>query len=140
MFYFQPLAIHFLMEFYDIILYNYFFYRLHFYFYDKIETHIGSTCHNYPLSLDQAEPASSQILSSFHTVTAQPKIATSIRQRSDEAYLKMLRTVYTLSLEPKLPSQEFKTLVKVHPKNGVRFIKGERYYFKTKSVQYKRFC
>ena len=57
-----------------------------------------------------------------------------IQQSSDEAYLKMLWTAYVLGLEPTLPSQQYKTLVKVQHKNSVRLIEGERYYFKTKSV------
>lgn len=50
-----------------------------------------------------------------------------MRQSSEEAYLKMFRTAYTLALEPTLPSRQFKTLVKVQRENGVRLIEGKRY-------------
>ena len=49
----------------------------------------------------------------------------------------MLRTAYTLGLEPTLPSRQFKTLVKVQRKNGARLIECERYHFKTKSIPKK---
>ena len=41
----------------------------------------------------------------------------------------MLWTAYILGLEPTLLSQQFKTLVKVQHKNGVRLIEGERYLY-----------
>ena len=40
----------------------------------------------------------------------------------------MLRTVYTLGLEPTLPTRQFKT-VKVQHENGVRLIEDERYSY-----------
>ena len=40
----------------------------------------------------------------------------------------MLQTAYTLGLELTLPSQQFKTLVKVQHENGVTLIEGERYF------------
>ena len=46
----------------------------------------------------------------------------------------MLRTAYTLGLEPTLQSRQFKTLVIAQRENGVRLIEGERYHFKTKSI------
>ena len=46
----------------------------------------------------------------------------------------MLRTAYTLGLEPALPSRQFKASVKVQRENGVSLIERERYYFKTKSI------
>ena len=79
--------------------------------------------------MDQAEPVSSWIISSFHQVITQPKITTSIQQSSEEAYLKMLQIAYTLGLEPTLPSWQFKTLVKVHLENCVSLIEGERYLY-----------
>ena len=87
-----------------MFVFNHFFYRLLFYFYVYIERHIGGTCHNCACTLDQAEPASSWIISSSHQVITQPKITTSIQQSSEEAYLKMLQIAYTLGLEPTLPS------------------------------------
>ena len=73
--------------------------------------------------MDQAEPASSRILSSSQPVMPQPKRTTSIWQSSEEAYLKMLQTAYTFGLEPTLP------LVKVQLENGVRLVEGERYLY-----------
>ena len=58
--------------------------------------HIGGTCHNYTCTVDQVEPASLWILSSSHLVMPQPEILTSIRQSSEEGYLKMSQTAYTL--------------------------------------------
>ena len=37
----------------------------------------------------------------------------------------MMKTAYTLALEPTLPSRQFKTLVKVQRENGVRLIEGK---------------
>ena len=77
----------------------------------QIDRHVAGACHKYAYSLDCAEPASSRIVSSSSQVSIQPKITTSIRQSTEEAYMKMIRTAYTLALEPTLPSRQFKTLI-----------------------------
>ena len=76
------------------------------------------------MTLEQAQPAASRIQTSVSTA-AQPKITSSIKKQSEEAYLKMIKTAYTLALEPTLPSRQFKTLVKVQRENGVRLIEGK---------------
>ena len=42
-----------------------------------------------------------------------------------EGYIKLFRTVYTLTIEPTLPLSQLKTLVKVQRENGVRLIQAE---------------
>ena len=42
-----------------------------------------------------------------------------------EARLKLLRTAYTLAMNPTIALSQFKTLVKVQTDNGVRLIEGE---------------
>ena len=41
-----------------------------------------------------------------------------------EAYVKLFRTAYELAMNPTLPMNQFKTLVKVQKQNGVRLIEG----------------
>ena len=41
----------------------------------------------------------------------------------------MLQTAYTLGLEPTLLSGQFKKLLKVQCKNGVRLFEDERYLY-----------
>ena len=78
--------------------------------------------------MDQAEPTSSRIPTSSRPVAVQTKITTSIRQSSDDAYLRMLRAAHTLALEPTLPSRQFHTLIKVQRENGIRLIEREHFY------------
>ena len=43
-------------------------------------------------------------------MSKQPKISSSIKMDSSEAYHKMIRTAYNLAMEPKLTSRQFENL------------------------------
>ena len=56
--------------------------------------------------------------------SSQPKIRDSIKKASEDAYKKMIRTAYNMTMEPSLPSRQFKTLIKCQRENGIRLIDG----------------
>ena len=81
--------------------------------------------HKFACMLNQSESPVGRINVPSQSKFTQPKITGSIKQASNEAYLKMIRTAYSLAMEPTLPSRQFKTLVKVQRDNGVRLIDGK---------------
>ena len=47
-----------------------------------------------------------------------------LANNSKDAFIKLIRTVYELAINPTLPLNQFTTLVKVQQQNGVHLVQG----------------
>ena len=81
--------------------------------------------HSIALELERGKPQDQQVeVVGMCKAPTQKRITTMTQTFTTEAYKKLFRTAYELSLNPTLPLRQFKTLVKVQTQNGVRLIEG----------------
>ncbi len=89
--------------------------------------HSETACHKIALEIEKAKPKSEQCVST-PAGTSQPRadVLSMAQSSTRDAYLRLMNTAYELAINPTMSLNQFKTMVNVQRKNGVRFISGKK--------------
>ena len=93
----------------------------------KIIRRLGGQARKIAVELETAKPNNEKAVpkKALTSTLNQPRIDHVCDKNMREGYIRLFRTAYTLAIEPTLPLSQFKILVKVQRKNGVRLIQCE---------------